>query len=86
MNEKWLVVGFRPVNFTDEKTKKNVSGYTLYLLRDPKPDSAAEENVHGQIVEKLFISSEYVNYKPDLNDEIVLLYNKYGKVGSIQVV
>lgn len=83
MNEKWTVVGFRNVNFTDEKTKKQISGYSLFLLRDPNED---EDKVTGQVCEKLFISSEYVKYSPELGDEIILMYNKYGKVGSIQVV
>ncbi len=86
MNEKWLVVGFRPVNFKDKQSDKNVTGYTLYLSRNPDLESSSEEKVEGQIVDKLFISSEYVKYTPELGDEIVLLYNKYGKVGAIQVI
>ena len=83
MNEKWTVVGFRSVNFTDEKTNKQINGYSLFLLRSP---NAYENKVTGQICEKLFVSSEYVKYTPELGDEIVLVYNKYGKVSSIQVV
>ena len=83
MNEKWTVVGFRSVNFTDEKTNKQINGYSLFLLRAPNDD---ENKVTGQICEKLFVSSEYVKYTPELGDEIVLVYNKYGKVSSIQVV
>lgn len=83
MNEKWTVVGFRSVNFTDEKTNKQINGYSLFLLRSPNDD---ENKVTGQICEKLFVSSEYVKYTPDVGDEIVLVYNKYGKVSSIQVV
>lgn len=86
MNEKWTVVGFRPVNFKDKQSGKDVTGYTLFLTRSPNPDQASEDNVEGQIVEKLFISSEYVKYTPELGDDIILLYNKYGKVGAIQVV
>lgn len=81
MNEKWLVVGFRPVNFKDKQTEKTVSGFSLFLQRD-----ALDDRVQGQEVDKIFISSEYVRYTPELGDEIVLIYNKYGKISSIQVV
>ena len=81
MNEKWLVVGFRPVNFKDKQTGVPVSGFSLFLQRDPMDD-----RVQGQEVDKIFISSEYVRYTPELGDEIVLIYNKYGKISSIQVV
>lgn len=81
MNEKWLVVGFRPVNFKDKQTGALVSGFSLFLQRDPMDD-----RVQGQEVDKIFISSEYVRYTPELGDEIVLIYNKYGKISSIQVV
>lgn len=86
MNEKWLVVGFRPVNFKDKQSDKTVNGFTLFLSRSPNLDKASEDEVCGQITDKLFISSQYVQYAPELGDEIVLLYNKYGKVGAIQVV
>lgn len=81
MNEKWLVVGFRSVNFKDKQTGNPVNGFSLYLQRDPLDD-----RVQGQEVDKIFISSEYVRYSPELGDEIVLIYNKYGKISSIQVV
>lgn len=77
--EKWHVDGFRSVSFTDSKTKKDIEGYTLFLSRAPEDDK-----IIGRECQKLFISSEYVNYTPALGEEIVLLYNRYGKVGSIQ--
>lgn len=73
------VIGFRKVDFTDEKTKQKVEGYTLYLIRQPESDA-----VIGTICEKLFISSRYVDYVPALNDDVVIRYNRYGKVSSIE--
>lgn len=81
MNEKWTVVGFRNVNFKDDSSGKQVTGFSLFLLRDTE-----DEKVTGQECQKIFISSQYVNYTPELGDEIVLLYNKYGKVGAVQVI
>lgn len=77
--EKWCVEGFRKVSFTDKSSGKDVKGYSLFLSRAPEDDS-----ITGRECQKLFISSEYVNYTPTVGDEIVLLYNKYGKVGAIQ--
>lgn len=77
--EKWQVDGFREVSFTDAKTKKDVEGFTLFLSRSPEDDK-----IVGRECQKLFISSEYVEYVPELGDQIMLLYNRYGKVGSIQ--
>lgn len=77
--EKWRVDGFRKVNFTDQKTKEDVDGYSLFLSRP-----AQDDKIVGRECQKLFINSAYVEYTPELNEEIMLLYNRYGKVGAIQ--
>ena len=77
--EKWQVDGYREVSFTDPKTNKDIEGFTLFLSRP-----AQDDKLIGRECQKLFISSEYVDYTPTLGEEIMLLYNRYGKVGSIQ--
>lgn len=77
--EKWKVIGFRKVSFKDNKTNCQVEGYSLFLVRP-----GTGENMTGDEAQKLFISSEYVEYTPYLGDEIALIYNKYGKISSIQ--
>lgn len=77
--EKWKVIGFRKVSFVDEKAKKSVEGFSLFLIRPGTGD-----NMTGDEAQKIFISSEYVEYVPHLGDEIHLIYNRYGKISSIQ--
>ena len=79
--EQWTVYGFKKINFKD-KTGKQISGFNLFLVREPLPDSG----ITGSEVMKLFISSDYVTYTPKVADVVNLIYNRYGKVGSIQVV
>lgn len=79
--EKWKVVGYRSVNFKDQNTGKQVSGYSMFLARKPEtPD------IVGLEMQKIFISSDYVNYIPVENQMIGLSYNRYGKVQSIEVL
>lgn len=79
--EQWELVGYRRVSFKDDKTNKQISGYTLFLERVPTDD-----NIEGMEAAKQFISSEYVKYSPTVGDTIQIVYNRYGKIGSIQVV
>lgn len=80
MNEKFVIVGYRNVDFTDEQGRK-IEGYTLYYLQDVDDDS-----ITGQIAGKQFISSQRVDYTPVLGDEVIFRYNKYGKIGAVEVV
>lgn len=79
--EQWELVGYRRVSFKDEKTGKQVSGYTLFMERVP-----TDENIEGMECAKQFISSEYVKYSPNVGDTIQINYNRYGKIGSIEVI
>lgn len=78
--EKWNVLGWKSVDFTDPQGR-HVKGYSLFLERLPvSPD------VIGMEVQKLFISSEYVAYEPVEGQTIGLIFNRYGKVQSIEVI
>lgn len=53
----------------------------MFLARKPEsPD------IVGLEMQKIFISSDYVNYVPVENQMIGLNYNRYGKVQSIEVL
>lgn len=80
MNEKVYIVGFRNVSFTDDDGRK-VEGYTLYWQQESEDD-----NVSGLICGRQFISSRYVDYVPCLGDTVIFRYNKYGKIGAVEVV
>lgn len=79
--EKWHVVGYREVNFKDARTNKDVVGYTLFLERESE-----DKKIHGIEVQKIFISADYVDYEPAVGDDIGILFNRYGKVNSIEVI
>lgn len=80
--EIYEVVGYRRVNFTDDKTKNVVDGYTLFLQRTPD----AESKITGLECCKQFISAQYVSYVPQVGDTIRLIYNRYGKIGAVETV
>lgn len=75
--EKWVVVGFKKVDFKDEKANKQISGYSLFLTRE------GAEDVIGEECQKIFVSDQRVDYVPQVGDEIKLVYNRFGKVGDI---
>lgn len=77
--EIWDVIGVRKVSFKDQKTDQQVEGFTLYLQRVP-----VDKDIDGMECAKQFISSRYVDYTPVVGDRIQLVYNRYGKIGSIQ--
>lgn len=75
--EKWKVVGYRKVEFTDPQGR-HVSGFSLFLARN-----ATSPDIVGLEVQKIFISSQYVDYKPTENQFVSIAFNRYGKVASI---
>lgn len=75
--EKWKVVGWRDVNFTDQQNGKQVIGVSLFLARP------GGNGVHGLEVMKLFYNPAYVEYPPVENQMVIITYNRYGKVASI---
>lgn len=80
MNEKVHIVGFRNVSFKDENGRQ-IEGYTLYWQQEPSDDK-----VTGVIAGKQFISSQYVDYVPCVGDTVIFRYNKYGKIGAVEVI
>lgn len=75
--EKWKVVGYRKVNFTDPQGR-TVNGYNLFLAR---PGSSP--SIVGLETQKIFISCQYVDYDPVENQLVYISFNRYGKVVSV---
>lgn len=76
---KMKVVGFREVNFKDEKARKNINGVSLYV-------NYQDENVNGMVAEKIFVSAFKLaecGYAPAVGDTIQFTYNKYGKCDAL---
>lgn len=83
MFEKWKVIAIRKVSFKDEKSKEDVSGVSLFLARPSK-----EGGWQGVEVAKFWLNdnSEVLKtYTPTLNQDVKIAFNRYGKIGQIEV-
>lgn len=70
------VVGFRKVQYTN-KANKEVRGTELYVVNDE-----AREGVTGYETDKLWLS-ERIAYRPKVNENIRVYYNKYGSIDEV---
>lgn len=79
--EKVKVLGLRWVDMDAEGGRKIV-GYSVYIC-------FPADNVDGLQTGKCFVSSDRwtaLTYVPRVNDEVILIYNRSGKVADIQAV
>lgn len=73
------VIGFNHNSFTT-KDGTPVSGYFIYL-------TGKQNNVVGLYSERIFVSDRKIEdskYTPSVGDEIIVRYNKYGKVDYLE--
>lgn len=74
------VVGIRGISYTSKKTGNPVSGVELHV-------TFSDRNVAGTATDKLFISSRNLDCSHvKINDDINVLYNRYGQVDLIEVL
>ncbi len=74
------VIGFKDTTYDFKKENKQVIGKTLYLAEERK-------TVTGFHCESVFVSEGKLDgYKPALDDEIEVYYNRFGKVQSVKKV
>lgn len=77
----WDVVGFQKRQYKSKKTGEDVSGFNVYLRREPySPDVVGDE------VMVLWLSSQYHPYIPKVGDVICIYYNAYGNVDEVELV
>jgi hypothetical protein len=79
--EKMKVVGFRDVDFTDDKGRR-ITGVSLYV-------NHPEENVSGQMAEKIFLNANTLfdgHYSPVVGQTIGIDYGRKGHIVGISVV
>lgn len=81
MNEIVTIVGYRHVSFKGDEGG-NVTGYQLYYECEPGDNSKTV----GLMTGKQFISDTRCDYIPAPGDRVIFRYNKYGKIGSVEVV
>lgn len=70
------VVGFRKVQYTN-KAGKEVRGTELYVVNDE-----VREGVTGYETDKLWLS-ERITYRPKVNENVRVYYNKFGTVDEV---
>lgn len=79
--EKVKVLGIRWVDMDAEGGRK-ITGYSIYIC-------FPAVNVEGVQTGKCFVPASRWNdltYQPCVNDEVILVYNRSGKVADIQPV
>ena len=78
MGEKIVVVGFRSVEFEDEKTHKVIKGTSFYY-------TMKADGVVGSMAGKLFLSDVKLaglDYVHAVGDECLVYYDRFGKPGQ----
>ena len=74
------LIGYMRNNFTPEDGK-TVTGFNLYLSYPLTGEEAG-----GFAVDRIYMTDAKLaqsNYKPKVGDEVIINYNRYGKVASI---
>lgn len=77
--EKVKVLGLRWVDMDAEGGRK-ITGYSIYIC-------FPADNVEGVQTGKVFVAANRWNdlsYQPRVNDEVLFIYNRSGKVADIQ--
>lgn len=84
------VIGVRKVSFdgrdrdTGKKTGEKIEGFNIYYS-EPISDKVGT----GDSADRFFMTDkrmEQLGYYPKVGDEIRLLYNRYGKIESVELV
>lgn len=73
------IIGIRPVDFTS-KEGNHITGYTIFIAGE-------DDHTRGRYTDKFFMSAQKWDNLPyifDVGDRINLLYNRYGKVQTIE--
>lgn len=83
MNDFTKIVGVAPVEFTTDDGK-TITGTTIYYTEPLEP-----ERGQGCFAGKLFLSAAKLaalDYTPSVGQEVELLFDRNGKVKSVNVV
>ena len=80
MNEKYTVIGIEHRSYVSKKTGKNVEGYNLYLTQ-----VTDEKNVMGVRCYSEWLSPEMFSDDIEVGSEVMLSYNRFGRVAAVSV-
>lgn len=73
------LVGYRKTSFQPKDSTDQINGYNLYL-------TYADEKVVGEACERVFLTSAKMEgYKPEVGDNLSVVYNRYGKVDHLDL-
>lgn len=72
---EYCVIGKEYLDYVSKKTNKQVKGYTLHLTFE-------KEKCEGLAVLSTFVSED-IGKDVNINDQVELFYNQYGKVTKI---
>lgn len=72
---EYCVIGKEYLDYVSKKTNKQVKGYNLHLTFE-------KEKCEGLAVLSTFVSEE-IGREVNINDQVELFYNQYGKVTKI---
>lgn len=71
------VIGYKQRKFTAKDTGEVIRGFNLYLTEE-------QTDVYGVACERVFLSEKKLgDYQPQLQDDVTLVYNRFGKVDRI---
>mgnify|MGYP003545017097 FL=1 len=75
---EYCVIGKEYLDYVSKKTNKQVKRYNLHLTFE-------KEKCDGLAVLSTFVSEE-IGHNVNINDQVELFYNQYGKVTKIVVL
>lgn len=78
--EKYHVIGFMPVEFTDQKSGKVIRGTSVHCT------SPMSSNGYGLKSDKFFLKEEIDCSALVCDIDIYIYFNRYGKASGFQVV
>ena len=81
MNEIFTVFAVKELDFTDDKGKE-VKGRNIFMGQETH-----DRGWQGMSCEKFFVragTDAYTGYTPKCGDQVVVEFNRYGKVNSIR--
>ena len=78
MGEKIKIVGYRSVEFEDERTHKEIKGTSFYYTMQ-------SDGVVGSMAGKMLLSAaklSSMDYIPSVGEECLVYYDRFGKPGQ----
>lgn len=76
------IIGFSESSFTDKDTGALIEGMNIFVTFENKSTT-------GLACDRFFVSQKRLvdcGYFPSLDDDIELVYNRYGKISGIRLI